>query len=250
MNGTALSVICPARRRALTQLASFEQHRPHFLRRCVFLLALGQLMRTFQYEPCHAATVCAPWDDQQGALIFGSSGSGKTTLSLGCALSGFGLLGDDLLMLREQSELASDGTIHAYALLPEISVRGGTLEVWPQLAFLRDIPADFRGKRHCAIEDIRPGAFRRQAAIRLLIFPTLTETGKSSVTRLSKAQALSELVEQCMRIEKTYPQSQARLFSLLGQLAEQAPAYRLALASGAQDGPRLLSELLAGGAHG
>lgn len=250
MNGAALSVISPARRSALTQIAAFEQHQPHFLRRCVFLLALGQLMSAYQYEPCHAATVSAPWDDQQGALIFGSSGSGKTTLSLGCALSGFGLLGDDLLMLREQGEHGPDSTIHAYALLPEISVREGTLEVWQQLAFLRDLPADYRGKRHCAIEDIRPGAFRRQMAIRLLIFPTLAEKGESSATRLSKAQALTELVEQCMRIEKTYPQSQARLFSLLGQLAEQAPGYRLTLASGAQDGPRLLDELLAGGAHG
>lgn len=255
MNRAALSLISASTYSALTQLEAFEQDQPHFLRRCVFLLALGELMRAFHYEPCHAATVIAPWDEQQGALIFGSSGSGKTTLSLGCALSGFGLLGDDLLMLRAQTEQTRQasrglGTIHAYALLPEISVRAGTLEVWPQLAFLRETPADFRGKRHCAIEDIRAGAFRRQTVIRLLIFPTLVTTGKSSIIRLSKAQTLAELLEHCMRIERTYPQAQERLFSLLGQLAEQAPGYRLALTPDTQDGPLLLSELFAGGTHG
>jgi hypothetical protein len=253
MHKVALSVIRSTEHSALTQLDALEENQPHFLRRCVFLLALGELMRAFHYEPCHAATVTAPWNDQQGALIFGSSGSGKTTLSMGCALSGWGLLGDDLLMLREQRPGEPGhlpcGDIHAYALLSEVSVRAGTLEIWPQLAFLRDEPADFRGKRHCSVECIRPGAFHRETAVRLLIFPTLVESGRSGVTRLSKAQTLAELVEQCMRIEKTYPQSQGRLFTLLGQLAEQAPGYRLTLARDTHDGPRLLSELFAGGAN-
>ena len=71
-----------------------------FLRRYVFLLALGQIMGRFGFEPCHAAAITAPWDDHQGALILGESGSGKTTLSLECASLGCGFLGDDLVMLR------------------------------------------------------------------------------------------------------------------------------------------------------
>jgi hypothetical protein len=251
MNSEALSILHHEEHFALTWLGPLDQYNPFFLRRCVFTLVIGQLMRVFLYEPCHAATVTAPWDDRQGALIFGESGSGKTTLSLGCALSGFGLLGDDILMLREAAPVDSPcGDIHAFALLSEVSVRTGTLDIWPQLAFLKTFPQDFRGKRHCAIEDIRPGLFRQSVAIRLLLFPTLVDSGQSYAIRLSKAQALAEMVERCMRIEKTYPQSQSRLFSLLGQLAEQAPGYRLMLVRDTHDGPRLLSELFARGTHG
>ena len=246
MNGAVLSVVCPGEQYALTQLEAIEKYQPIFLRRCVFLMALGQLMRHFQFEPCHAAAITAPWDSQQGALIFGSSGSGKTTLSLGCTLAGCGLLGDDLVMLRED---VPGGTISAYALLPEVSVRSGTLDLWNSLAFLHAVPADFRGKRLCSIEQIRPGAFRRQAPIRLLVFPTLVAEGESSITRLGKAQTLSALVDQCMRMERTYPQSQEHLFLLLGQLAEQAPGYRMSLAHGTQDGSQLLSSLFTGGSH-
>lgn len=247
MNGKALSVLSSSGRYAFTQLEAIEQYHPYFLRRCVFLMALGQLMRAFAFEPCHAAAVTAPWDRRQAALIFGASGSGKTTLSLGCALAGFGMLGDDLVMLGES---APGGIVSACALYPEVSVREGTIALWEELAFLRALPADARGKRHCRVDRVRPGAFQIEAPIALLIFPTLSAEGASGAARLSKAQALSELIERCMRAEKTYPTSQERLFTLLSQLAEQAPGYRLAVARDTREGPALLSSLFAGGAHG
>lgn len=245
VNAPVLSVVSPSKHSALTQLEAPDKYLPLFLRRCVFLMVLGQLMRPFQFEPCHAAAVSAPWDEQQGALIFGSSGSGKTTLSLGCTIAGYGFLGDDLLMLREGSP---GDPINAYAFIPEVSVRAGTLDLWSALAFLQDLPADSRGKRHCLIEQIRPGAFRRQAPIRLLLFPVLIEDSSSSSTPLSKARTLQELIDQCMHVEKTYPRSQERLFLLLSKLAEQAPGYRLSVARHAHDVPQLLRTLFAGGA--
>ncbi|HVB73491.1 MAG TPA: hypothetical protein VNE38_08035 [Ktedonobacteraceae bacterium] len=246
MNGPALSAIYASENFALTQIEQPEAYQPLFLRRCVLLLTLGQLVRPFHFEACHAAAITAPWDSQQAALIFGSSGSGKTTLSLGCTVQGYGLIGDDLVMLRENT---AQHDISAYSLMPEVSVRAGTLDLWSSLSFLQAQPPDNRGKRHCLIEQIRPGALILQAPIRLLLFPTLIEARESSVVSMSKAEALQGLIEHCMRIEKAYPPTQEQLFLLLVQLTEQARSYRMMVASHAADYPSLLGRLFAGGSY-
>lgn len=240
-NAPALSIINSTQNVALTQLEMPEYYQTKFLRRYILLMALGQLMHSYGFEPCHAAAITAPWDTEQGALIIGASGQGKTTLSLGCVSIGCGLLGDDLVMLREG---AMDGTIGAYAVKHEISVRSGTIDLWQTLSFLRAFPTDLHDKRYCTIEQVHKGAARIQASIRLLLFPSLSSEMASRVTPLSKASTLQELVTQCMGRRKTYLQTQERLFLLLSRLAEQAPGYQLAIAPGARDGPQIVRSLL------
>ncbi len=240
-NAAVLTAISGTQNLALTQLEMPESYQAKFLRRYVLLMALGELVRPHGFEACHAAAVTAPWDTLQGALIIGASGQGKTTLSLGCASIGCGLLGDDLVMLRED---AMDGTINAYAITHEVSVRPGTIDLWQTLSFMWALPADLRDKRYCSIEQVRTGAARFQTSIRLLLFPSLTAETQSTVTPLSKASTLQELVFQCVGKESTYPQAQERLFLLLSTLAEQAPGYRLTIASGANDGPQIARSLL------
>lgn len=247
VNAPALSVIDPVRSCAVTELEPPDRYQESFLRRYVFLIALGQLMRAFGFEPCHSAAITAPWDDNQGALILGSSGSGKTTLSLGCAIAGCGLLGDDLMMLR------ADGSgISACSISQEVSVRSGSLDLWPSLEFLRSYPVDDRDKRYCSIEQIRPGAARIHTPVTILIFPALTGESHSTLTPLSKARALRTLIDLCTgrSVARTgYPQAQERLFFLLSTLAEQASSYRLAIAQGASDGPELVRTLFTGKPH-
>jgi hypothetical protein len=222
-----------------------ERYQSTFLRRYVFLLALGQLMHTFGFEACHAGAITAPWDSQQGALILGGSGSGKTTLSIGCATIGCGLLGDDLVMLRVQTP---DSTIVANAISHEVSIRSGSLDFWPTLSFLRNVPADQRDKRYTTIECVRAGAACSQAPIRLLLFPSLTEEAQSSVIPLNKASTLQELVNECLDKKYTTHQAQKRLFLFLSTLAEQATGYRIAIARGSNDGPQIVRSLFAGNA--
>lgn len=247
VNGTTLTVISRSQNILLTQLEMPEKYQASFLRRYVFLLALGQAMGRYGFEPCHAAAITTPWDNQQGALLIGASGSGKTTLALGCASIGWGLLGDDLVMLRQHT--AGDST-SAYTITHEVSVRPDSLELWHTLAFLRDYPADPRDKRYCSVEQVRPGAARMHAPIRLLLFPSLSTETTSRATRLSKAYTLQALVDQCLGKIHARPQSQEKLFLMLSQLAEQAPGYQLAIARSAHDGPQIISSLLAGDAYG
>ncbi len=242
VNAEALSVIDTAQNRALTQIKAPECYQTGFLRRYAFLLALGRLMQAYGFQPCHAAAITAPWDTQQGALILGDSGSGKTTLSLGCATTGCGLLGDDLIMLRESY---TDGRVDACRISDEVSVRSGSLTLWPTLSFLQQMPVDQRDKRYCTIEQLQPGAKRQQTSIRLLLFPSLTTATKSVVTRLSKAALFQELVDQCVSKRNMSAQTQQQVFSLLGKLVEQAAGYRIAIARGTNDGPEIVRSLFA-----
>lgn len=247
VNGATLTVIERDAPVITTQLERLERYQPSFLRRYVYLLALGHIMTRFGFEPFHAAAVTSPWDEGQGALIVGASGSGKTTLSIGCAIAGCGLLGDDLVLLRAQ---AHDDAIAACALTHEVALRSSSLELWDALAFLTPYPADRRDKRYCSINDIRAGSARLSAPVRLLLFPTLTGEARSSVIPMSKAQALQALIEQAISRRRQHHHTPAAIFALLGQLAQQATSYQALIARGANDGPDLVRSLFAGERHG
>ena len=241
INEAALTVICPHDNIGFTQLEMPERYQAKFLRRYVLLIALGQLARPFGFEPCHAAAITAPWDNQQGALIIGTSGSGKTTLSLGCAIARSGLLGDDLIMLRNDAQL-----IKAYTIMREVSVRSDSLDLWTALSFLKALPADDRDKRYCTIEQIRTGATCIQTPIRLLIFPSLSTEKESKLTPLNKTRTLHMLIDECLSKNNMYPKAQEQLFSLLCMLSEQASGYQLEIAHGTTDGPRIEQTLFTG----
>jgi len=243
VNGTVLTAISRSQNVVLTQLELPGQYQATFLRRYVFLLALGQFMSRFGFEPCHAAAITAPSENEQGALIIGASGSGKTTLSLGCANIGCGFLGDDLMMLRKT---AVEGIISAYAITHEISVRSSSLHLWDSLDFLRSYPVDIRDKRYCSIEEVFSGTSRMHTPVRLLLFPSLTNETQSVVTRMSKASTLQRLVDECMSTVNSNPQAQAKTFLFLSQLAEQAPGYQIAIALRANDGPQIVRSLFTG----
>jgi hypothetical protein len=246
-NASALTIMNQGQNLAHTQLEMPEYYQPKFLRRYILQVALAELMQSHRFEPCHAAAITSPGDTEQGALILGASGQGKTTLSLGCASRGeCGLLGDDLVMLREND---MDRSISAYAITQEVSVRAGTIDLLQSLSFLWAFQADYHGKRYCSIEQVRPGATRIHTPIRLLLFPSLTDEKESRVIPLSKARTLQQLILQCVSKTHTYPHAQERLFLLLNTLVEQAPGYQLALARSANDGPQIVRSLFRGGSR-
>jgi hypothetical protein len=246
VNATTLTVIQRDAPIVTTQLEMPERYSPSFLRRYVFLLALGHVMARFGFEPFHAAAISAPWDDRQGALLVGASGSGKTTLSVGCAIAGCGFLGDDLVMLRAQSP---DDHIMACAMTREVAVRSNSLQLWDALAFLTHYPADRRDKRYCSIDAIRAGSARLQTPIRLLLFPTLTDDTQSRVIPMTKAQALQALIKQAISKRYQHHHTPETLFAFLSQLGQQATSYQIVISRSANDGPAIVQSLFTGEQH-
>ncbi|GAC1400342.1 MAG: hypothetical protein NVSMB49_12420 [Ktedonobacteraceae bacterium] len=242
VHGEVLSVIDKEQHTAHTQLTTLNNYDSTFLRRYVLLLALGTLVRSYGFEPCHAAAISAPWDRQQGMLILGNSGSGKTTLSLGCASIGCGLLGDDLLTLRQDEQ----HMVSAYSIFPEVSVRSASIQLWSTLSFLQTYPVDTRDKRYCSIEAIRPGATNRSTTIHCIVFPFLTGNRESTLIPLSKARTLQTLVQLCISREGMYPRTQEQLFLLCSLLAEQASGYQCMIARGDLSSPYLVCSLFTG----
>ncbi len=239
-NGTILTVLSLQQQTAFIQLERAELYTPAFLRRYVFLLAIGELLHNYGFVPYHAAALSAPDDDNYGVLIPGDSGSGKTTLSLSCASTTYGLLGDDLVLLR----LTQPATLSVYAILPEVSVRTPSLALLPRLAFLQATPADQRDKRYCAIEQLRAGAMRFITQPRLLLFPTLTEAENHTAHALSQATALHYLIQQSISRAHTTRATQEQLFSLLTTLTMQATSYRVQIARGRDDLPAFIRSLI------
>jgi hypothetical protein len=244
VNGVVLTALSQKHNLALTQLEMPNKYQASFLRRYVFLLALGQIMCRFGFDPCHAATITAPWDDHQGALILGASGSGKTTLSLQCASLGCGFLGDDLVMLGNAGD---SGLINAYAITHEFALRTSSLRLWDSFNFLYSCPADMRDKRYCSIDKLYNGIGRLQTPVRLLLFPTITTKSQSVITPLSKSHALQQLIATCVSTSRRSAQTQAQLFAFLSQLADQSLSYQLEIAQNAGDGPQLVLSLFTGG---
>jgi len=243
VNATTLTVIQRDAPIVTTQLEMPERYSPSFLRRYVFLLALGHVMARFGFEPFHAAAITAPWDNRQGALLLGASGSGKTTLSIGCAIAGCGFLGDDLVMLRAQSP---DDHIIACAMTREVAVRSNSLQLWGALAFLTHYPADQRDKRYSSIDAIHAGSARLQTPIRLLLFPTLTNDTYSHVIPMTKAQALQALIAQAISKRYQHHHTPETLFAFLSQLGQQATSYQIVISRGANDGPTIVKSLFTG----
>ncbi len=239
-NGEILSVLHPQHHTAFIQLERAEQYTATFLRRYVFLLALGELLRSYDFVPYHAAALTAPGHDDCGILIPGDSGSGKTTLSLSCASTNYGLLGDDLVLLR----LQHPSTLSIYAILPEIAVRTPSLALLPRLAFLHALPTDMRDKRYCTIEELRPGAMRLITQPRILLFPTLTDHTTHLVQRLGQAATLQRLVQHSISSKHTTRTAQEQLFSLLTALATQSTGYQVEIARGKPDLPQLIHSLV------
>ena len=133
--------------------------------------------------------------------------------------------------------------MHVYTITHEVSVRSHSIDLWDHLAFLRAFPADQRDKRYCPIARVSGNTSPLQAPVRLLLFPMLTTEKTSSVVPMSRANALQELIDQSMSKTTGSSQTQEELFFQLGTLVEQAPAYRVAIAHDATDGPQIIRAL-------
>jgi hypothetical protein len=181
-------------------------------------LPLLELLKRRGLFGVHAAGVAL---DGRGVVLAGSSGSGKTTLAIALALSGFDLLGDDMLFLRTDG-----GEPQLLAFPDELDLSETTVSFFPELeARLR--PGRLAG---AVKRQLDPGALETAVAAAarpaLVLFPRIAPSGApSSVTPLSSDEALLELAPNVLLTE---PSSSQRHLDALGSLVVAGPCFRLA----------------------
>jgi hypothetical protein len=228
----------------------FFDHSP-FEQREFFLLALLMLLRPHGLYGLHA---CGLTRGGVGLLIVGASGSGKTTTSLGLIREGWWYLSDDAVLLGA----LTDGSVRASAFRRGFSCTPETLTHFPELTGDADFGGGFAPEFGGGFGDpdgkrvVYPGsAFGNSAADcvpSLLVFPTLTTAGRTTLRPLPSALSLIRLSQQSAGIMTDTAVSQQQLV-LLKTLTEQTRSFELHLGRDALVDPSRIDALLSGAAR-
>lgn len=215
-----------------------ERCQPWFITRFVFYMALGAMYGYNGFEIVHAAAVA---QNNSGVLIVGSPGSGKSTLVLSCLRAGMNHLADDVLFLAKD-----EGLVHIYAFPEDIGVREGTAELMSQFEFMQNLPEDERQKRPVDIQR----HFRHQVIsscpVRLIVFlRSKDRADEFHAELLTPAQSVSRLMQEYISYEQAKEGDADYMFDIFGDMAMQAPSYRLWLTPDVDENVRQLQALLA-----
>lgn len=174
----------------------------------------------------HSASLMIP-DREELVLLFAPSGFGKTTTSLALALGGYGHMGDDVVILRQE------GTeLFGWGMPRTLKVQRRTAAMFPQI-----LPhlGEFGGEEdeapltRAALGEIMPlpDASKSYRIAAVVVVGPRSE-GEASLARLSKADALSViLTDNIGLLGGGVPRSQQELFRLLSKLVSTTPTFRL-----------------------
>ena len=194
--------------------------QPWFLMRHVFYMVIGAMFGYSGYEIIHAGAVAL---HDNGALIVGSPASGKSTLILSCLELGMSLLADDVLFLAKD-----DGLVKAYAFPEDIGVRKGTIQLLAQAKYMQDLPVDERQKRPVDVQRYFGGQITPSCPVRVMLF--LHAEQRASAFRaepLTRAQAVHWLMQEYISQQQAQEGDVDYMFEIFGDMAVQAPGYRL-----------------------
>lgn len=197
--------------------------------------SLAPLLRQHEHFLLHA--FAATWQDA-ALLLVGPSGSGKTTAGLSLVLAGWGLLANDVVLLHRQDE-----RIHAYPTPGALSVRPGTLELLPRLRGYKGRHNPRLNSYTYTTPDLGVKSWAAPAPVRALCFPSVTTASHSVLRRERAAITFAHLLEES--VDHWHAAALASHLSLLEQLSEQAPGYRVALGADVPHLPLLLAQVLA-----
>lgn len=183
-------------------------------------IALAFTLRHHRVFHLHAAALA---DGDRAVLVAGQAMAGKTTLAVALLEAGLGALCDDAAYLADRG-----GALRVEGVARPFHLRPATLRAFPRIAALAG-PPDDEGRR-----DLEPaaawGAPRRGAAAPgLLLFPEVAGRPATRVERLAPADALGLLLEASALVVVDGAARAPEHLALLGRLASETPAFRVAL---------------------
>jgi hypothetical protein len=183
-------------------------------------IALAFALRHHRVFHLHAAALA---ESGRAVLVAGEAMAGKTTLAIALLEAGLGALCDDAAYLAER-----DGAVRVQGVARPFHLRPATLRAFPRAAALAG-PPDGEGRR-----DLDPSAAWGTPCSGalppgLLLFPELARTAATRVERLAPTDALGRLVEASALVVVDGAARAPEHLALLGRLASDTPAFRVAL---------------------
>lgn len=178
----------------------------------------GQLLKECGLFPLHAAGLVR---QGKASLFLGKSGSGKSTLSLHLVKSGYGILSDDTVFLKE-----SGGIVEALSFPEEINVSEQTIKLIPELSRVEKFTVnELRQKSSFSIEELYPECVADSGLPAVMVFPEIAEVESTVARPMSRTEALA----LSMRYGYFFmdPSTTGRHFEILSLLAKQTQCYRL-----------------------
>jgi len=212
-----------------------ESVHPAILSNFMFLLALSEMFRARDYFLIHSAAVMG---NGKGVLIPALSGNGKTTLCLSLLKGGFKFLSDDRPFLRRV-----DGGFEILSFPEEIDVTEKTISLFPELRALDDTSFTMGlRKKKFVVEGVYPGITVDCAVPRVLLFPKIVDKEKSRLKRLSKIEAVSQLLPHSLLVMD--PDVAVRQFHMLCEMVETMDCFELYYGRDVLDVHTMIWELL------
>lgn len=216
---TRARVVADVEQRVLAGFAETELLQSDWLITNLFFYPLwGQLLKESGLFPLHAAGLVK---NGRSCLFLGRSGSGKSTLTMQLVRSGYGLLSDDTVFLREK-----DGLVEALSFPEEINVTEETVRLIPELSRVQNFTVnDLRNKSSFSIEELYPGCVVETSVPALMMFPEIAEIEATVSSPMSRTEGLA----LAMRYGYFFmdPSTTGRHFEILSLLARQTSCFRL-----------------------
>jgi hypothetical protein len=196
--------------RSATLLSSWHRARPLQTLFIAWIAGWGETV-------VHAALVSRRG---AGILLPGAGLSGKSTISAACGERGFGLLGDDTVVLE-----LSDHTVRGHCMHAAIKLRRAGLNRHPGLAGLtHDCGPPWEDEAIVFVREAFPEQVVASVPLAALAFPTLSSGAETKFAPISPAEALRVLMGCVLSAE---PGNVGEAFETLADAVDRVPAYRL-----------------------
>jgi hypothetical protein len=233
VDGQCLLSIKDQGRRVDGYLTTAEVLHPDACARFV-LFGLTELLKEEGFYKVHAAGLVK---DGRGVLFAGFSGRGKTTSCLALVRAGYRCLSDDYTLVRDQGS-----RVEALPFPTKVDVTETTIDLFPELARVRERLPRGIAKKYCYLEEIYPDCWGEACEPLLLFFPRVVDWPRSRAEVLPRSRALEELLPHGLLV---FGKAVAlKQFQTLSRLVRGAHCYRLFLGEDIRDLPGLVDPLL------
>ena len=176
-----------------------------------------EVVSTTAYTAVHAAAAAR---EGRAVILPAPGGHGKTTTVAALVRGGWEFLTDEVTLISREN-----GLVHPFPR--PLSISPGSISLLPGLKDqIPPEPASYRHyDHHVSPDDLRPGCVSGPVPVALVVFPSYSRGAVTTLTRISRAEALIELLRGTFNRDLL---GRDAVGSLAG-VVDRSPCYRLSI---------------------